>query len=99
MKIIDLETLGEKIVINLCDGKELGDVCDLRFTADEGRICSLVVPKENRLISFGKCENIIIPWDKGECIGEDAILVKLNTSECGCECDEKKRCKKRFLNF
>ncbi|MBQ8208461.1 MAG: YlmC/YmxH family sporulation protein [Clostridia bacterium] len=95
MNIIDLATLGEKSVINLCDGKDLGFVCDIRFTRDEGRICSLVIPKDGGLFSFGKCENIIIPWDKVECIGEDAILVRINISECKCECEGKGKGKKR----
>ncbi len=90
MKILDLECLSTKAVINLCDGKNLGYVRDIRFTSDEGKICSIVVPKENGIFSFGKGENIIIPWNKIECIGEDAILVRISYEEC-CENDRGKK--------
>ena len=98
MKTIDLATLADKCVINLCDGRNLGCVCDIRFTCDEGKICAIIVPKEQGIFTFGKCENIVIPWDKVECIGEDAILVRISVSEC-CDdaCCDKGRGKKHFL--
>lgn len=95
MRISDLEALGDKCVINLCDGKNLGYTCDVRFSCDDGRICALVLPKEQGIFTFGKCENIIIPWDKVECIGEDAILVRININECECECRGKEKDKKK----
>lgn len=97
MKIIDTATLGEKNVINLCDGKCLGFVCDVQFTKDEGKIVALIVPKDTGIFSFGKCEKIIIPWDKIECIGEDAILVRISPSECCCQ--ENGKGKRRFMRF
>lgn len=99
MKILDLSTVSEKCVINLCNGKELGYVCDVRFTCDEGKICALVVPRDNGILSFGKCESIIIPWDKVECIGEDAILVRVSDADCKSECDSKGKRKKHIFGF
>ncbi|MBE6539041.1 MAG: YlmC/YmxH family sporulation protein [Ruminococcaceae bacterium] len=81
----NLATLSEKNVINLCDGKDLGYVCDLQLDTDDGRICAIIVPKDQCVFSFGKCDNIIIPWDKVECIGEDAILVRISLSDCACD--------------
>ncbi len=89
MRIIDLETLSEKNVINLCDGKNLGYACDIRFSAEDGKICAIVLPKDQGLFCFGNNERIIIPWDKVECVGEDAVLVRINISECKCECKGK----------
>ncbi len=97
MAICDLESLSEKSVINLCDGKDLGYVCDIRFSPEEGRICALVVPKCCGVFSFGKCEILIIPWEKVECIGEDAVLVRINENECkGCSGEHEKK-KIRFF--
>lgn len=97
MGVTDTERLSEKVVINLCDGKNLGYICDVQFTVEQGQIVSVIVPEEQGLFSFGKGNKIIIPWDKIECIGEDAVLVKIVTSEC-CRQDNcnKGKGKRRF---
>ncbi len=99
MKLTNLRSLSEKNVINLCDGRDLGYICDVELDVECGKICSLILPIEQGIFSFGKCDNIIIPWDKIECIGEDAILVKLLTSECCSrdECGCSKKGKKFFF--
>ena len=97
MAICDLETLGEKSVINLCDGKDLGYVCDVRFSTEEGKICALVVPKCCGIFSAGKCESLIIPWEKVECIGADTVLVRINENECKRHIDEHEKRKRRFF--
>ena len=97
MAIWDLETLGEKCVINLCDGKDLGFVCDVRFSSEDGRICAFVVPKCCGIFSVGKCDSLIIPWEKVECIGEDTILVRLSPADYSCcLCPRPKRKGTRF---
>lgn len=101
--ITDTATLAEKCVINLCDGKNLGYVCDVRFDVCDGRIKALLIPREQGILSFGKCEYIIVPWDNIECVGEDAILVRLSPCEREyigerCECEHEKR-RKRFFGF
>ena len=79
--ITDTARLAEKCVINLCDG----------------RITALLVPREQGMFNFGKCENIVVPWDKIECIGEDAILIKISPCEYDdCRCDRDKKEKKKF---
>ena len=82
MENMDMKTLGEKCVINLCNGKELGYVCDLEFSIESGQICAIVVPKDKGLLSFGCSERYVIPWCKIECIGEDVILVKADRDDC-----------------
>ena len=96
--ITDTARLAEKCVINLCDGKNLGYVCDVRFDTCDGRITALLIPREQGVFNFGKCENIVVPWDKIECIGEDAILIKISPCEYDdCRCDSDKKEKKKFL--
>lgn len=101
MNITDTESLSEKVVINLCNGKNLGYICDVRFAVDDGKIVAIIVLEEQGLFSFGKGSKLVIPWDKIECIGEDSVLVKLSVGDsyqkdggdCGCS---KARPKYRF---
>ena len=68
-----------KEVINICNGKRLGYVQDVCADLDSGRITSIIVPGGvNKLMSlFSNSNDIIIPWDKITCIGEDLILVEI----------------------
>ena len=82
--------LREKEIINLIDGARLGYACDFEFDICEGKILSLIVPGEKGLFGGCKTQDIIIPWCKIECFGEDTILVKLDTNEC-CRVHDRKR--------
>ena len=83
--------LREKEVINLCDGRRLGFICDMEFSLEDGRICAIVVPGEGTFFGFGRCEVIVIPWENIETIGADAILVRVeNHAGCPPCSDEKK---------
>ena len=88
----------DKEVINVCDGRRLGYVVDVEFDLCDGRICAIVVPGECNMLGFSKTEDIIIPWDKIERIGEDTILVKLTLVSPSehCHPDDRKK-KKRGL--
>jgi len=68
-----------KEVINIRDGKRLGYVQDVCADLESGRITSIIVPGGiNKLMSlFSNSNDIIIPWDKITCIGEDLILVEI----------------------
>ena len=94
--ITDTALLSEKCVINLSDGKNLGFACDVRFNTCDGNITAIVVPREQKLFSFCREDPIIIPWDKIECIGEDAILVRLCGNECPSHENKKGKGKKFF---
>lgn len=73
--------LREKDVINLCDGTKLGCPTDFEFDACDGRITAIVISVPSGFLGLGKSSDVVIPWNKIECIGEDAILVKLAKSE------------------
>ena len=67
-----------KEVINITDGKRLGYVQDVCADLETGVITSIIVPGNNKLISFFSSSNdIVIPWQKVKCIGEDLILVEI----------------------
>lgn len=78
MKISDFQT---KDVINIVDGKKLGQVSDLELDLRQGRIESIVVPNAGRFFGlFGSSTDVIIPWRNIVKIGMDVVLVKLEDS-------------------
>jgi YlmC/YmxH family sporulation protein len=78
MKISDFQT---KDVINIVDGKKLGQVSDLELDLRQGRIDSIVVPNQSRFFGlFGGNAEVIIPWKNIVKIGLDVVLVKLEDS-------------------
>ena len=65
-----------KEVININNGKRMGYVQDVSADLQKGSINSKIVPGEKKLASmFSNKNDIIIPWEKIHCIGEDTILV------------------------
>ena len=81
MDIISTEQLRDKDVINLCDGSKLGRVCELEFEVCSGKICSLIIFRDNGFFCFGKTSRLTVPWNKIECIGEDTLLVKIPAND------------------
>jgi YlmC/YmxH family sporulation protein len=76
MKISDFQT---KDVINIVDGKKLGQISDLELDLRQGRIDSIVVPSQGRFFGlFGGNTDVIIPWKNIVKIGMDVVLVKLD---------------------
>ncbi len=68
--------LKRKEVINTCDGRRLGNICDLSLS-DDGRITAILVPGEFSLQTLFKPENCVIPWNLVVMIGDDVILVDI----------------------
>lgn len=67
-----------KEVINISDGKRLGFVQDVTANLETGTITSIIVPGSSKLFNIFSSDNeIIIPWDKVKCIGDDLILVEI----------------------
>ena len=67
-----------KEVINITDGKRLGFVQDVTANLETGTITSIIVPGNAKLFNFFSAGNeIIIPWNKVKCIGDDLILVEI----------------------
>ena len=70
--------LRAKEVVNICDGKRMGNIIDLVFDSSCARITGLVVPGERSLFSFIKGNtDIFIPYNRIRKIGRDIILVEL----------------------
>ena len=67
-----------KEVINITNGKRLGYVQDVCADLETGTITHIIVPGSNKIINFfTQSNNIVIPWQKVKCIGEDNILVEI----------------------
>ena len=67
-----------KEVINITDGKRLGFVQDVTANLESGTITSIIVPGSNKVLNiFSFINDIIIPWEKIKCIGDDVILVEI----------------------
>ena len=67
-----------KEVVNVNNGKRLGFVQDVCADLETGKITSIIVPGGNKILNIFNQENdIVIPWEKIKCIGDDLILVEI----------------------
>ena len=75
MRISELKRME---VINICDGKRLGFVGDVKFDKCSGEIECLIVPGPGCICGFlGREKEFVIPYCDVCQIGDDIILVKL----------------------
>lgn len=75
MRLSDLQ---DKDVINIVDGKKVGNIIDVSLENSSGKMESLIVEKSKFFISmFSTKDEIEIRWEQIEKIGEDVILVKM----------------------
>lgn len=66
-----------KDVVNVADGKKLGNISDIEINLSNGKIEAIIVSGNGRMLGFfGKEEEIIISWKNILKIGEDVILVR-----------------------
>lgn len=74
MRLSDLQN---KTIINLSDGKNIGNIIDLEIN-DDGTAAGLVVEKHKFLISsLTSKKELLIKWEQIKKIGEDVILVNI----------------------
>jgi len=67
-----------KDVVNVCDGKNLGNITDIIIDTCCGRVLGIVVPSSKSFFSFFKSNNdIFIPYNRICKIGKDIILVDI----------------------
>ena len=92
--------LRAKEVINICDCRKLGNVCDFEIDICDGKITAIFVPGECGFFSFSHQSPIRIRWCDIEKIGDDIILVNLPPeSLSSCTCDPCKKGKKKGIFF
>lgn len=97
VKISDFQS---KDVINIVDGKKLGQISDLELDLRQGRIESIVVPNTGRLFGFfGGGTDVVIPWRNIVKIGMDVVLVKLDDMRAYRSGDEEDRERERERDY
>ncbi|MFK2824918.1 YlmC/YmxH family sporulation protein [Bacillus sp. B190/17] len=69
-----------KDIVNVANGKKLGNISDINLNLTAGTIESIVISRSGKILGlFGKEEEIVIPWTQIIKIGEDVILVRHST--------------------
>ncbi len=74
MRLSDLQS---KDVINISDGKCIGNIIDVSIDSD-GKAIVLLVEKYRFFVSFFSNNVIEIKWNQIKKIGKDVILVSIN---------------------
>jgi YlmC/YmxH family sporulation protein len=71
-----------KDVVNVSDGKKLGNIGDIEINLTTGKIEAVIVSGNGKVLGFfGREEDIIIPWKNIIKIGQDVILVRYRVIE------------------
>ena len=73
-----------KDVVNVSDGKKLGNIGDFDINVTTGKIQAIIISGHGKMLGFfGKDEEFVIPWRNIVKIGEDVILVRMNRQNEG----------------
>ena len=76
MRLSDLQN---KDVVNIIDGKLVGNIIDIMINSSNGIMESLIIEKSKCFVFlFSNKNEIEIKWNQIEKIGEDVILVRIN---------------------
>lgn len=76
VRISDLEN---RDVVNVVDGRRLGNIVDVELDLESGRIVAVILPGAQRFLGvFGRENDLVIPWDRIKKIGADVILVEVS---------------------
>lgn len=90
----------KKEVINVCDCKCLGNVCDLEFDEHDGCIRTIIVPGPAKFFGcVGREFELHIPWCKIVKIGPDIILVNIDEKEVQKKYSKPKKISKFFVEI
>ncbi len=75
--IYKIDELRDKQVVCIKNGAVLGNVSDVEFNTETGSLTSIVIYGRRSMFGLLSSGNdIIIPWDDIEVIGNETILVK-----------------------
>lgn len=79
--MLSTDKLKNKEVINIADGRSLGFISDIEVNLADGTIDGVVIPAERGLLRFfgGGEEDTVIKWDRIRTIGDDVVLVELDS--------------------
>lgn len=79
--MLSTDKLKNREVINIRDGKSLGYIDDIEVNLEHGTIEGIVIPAERGLFKlWGSKENdLMIKWDRIRTIGDDVVLVDVES--------------------
>ena len=79
--MLSTDKLKNREVINIRDGKSLGFICDIEVNLEQGTIEGIVIPAGKKLFSFfaTKEEDLLIKWERIRTIGDDVVLVDMES--------------------
>lgn len=78
--VCKLEDLKNKSVVNIKNGVNLGFVDDISIDTYSAKVLSLVIYGKKRFFGiFGREEDILISWDNIKIIGDDVVLVNVES--------------------
>jgi YlmC/YmxH family sporulation protein len=78
--MVKISDLRAREVVNILDGKKLGNIIDIDLDMERGKVLAFVLPGRMRGWSiFSRREEVIVPWEKIVRIGRDVILVEVPT--------------------
>ncbi len=80
--MVRFHEMRQKEVINTKDGCRFGFISDIEVDTEEGTIKKLIVPGPGKLLGvFGREQEYQICWDDVKKIGDDIILVDVETEK------------------
>lgn len=76
--MVNISDFQVKDVVNIGDGKRLGNIGDLDINLQTGKIEAVIIAGGGKMLGFlGRDDDdIVIPWKNIVQIGEDIILVR-----------------------
>lgn len=72
---MNLSDLQNKDIINILDGKKIGNIIDAKFNIQTGTIEKLIIEPSKSLFSL-KNNSLEIDYNKIKKIGEDVIIIE-----------------------
>jgi YlmC/YmxH family sporulation protein len=77
--MVKISEFQSKDVVNVANGKKLGNIGDIDINLQTGHIESIIILRTGKILGlFGREEETIIPWSNIVKVGTDVILVRLN---------------------
>lgn len=76
--MVKITEFQSKDIVNVTDGKRLGNISDIEINLQSGKIEKIILSGTGKLLWFlGKEKELVIPWSNIVKIGSDVILVRL----------------------
>lgn len=80
--MVKISELQQKDVVNVANGKRLGNIGDIDINLTTGQIEAIIIIGAGKVLGlFGRTDEIIIPWRDIVKVGADIILVRLDGDE------------------